>query len=76
LKNKTVSLRKNSKLIICSLEEKNKVEVEFWKGVSGDEKVGYIWDMVVQAMYIKNTPERLKFKKTLRIENLSQHFEL
>ena len=27
----------------------------------------YVWDMVVEAMYLKGTPERLKFKKVFEI---------
>jgi hypothetical protein len=34
-----------------------------WGDVPGDEKLKYAWDMVVEAMYLKGTPERLKFRK-------------
>lgn len=41
---------------------------KIWENVPGDEKVKYAWDMVVEAMHIKGTPERLKFHKIIRIQ--------
>ncbi|MEW6680577.1 MAG: hypothetical protein AB1297_06165 [bacterium] len=38
---------------------------EIWKGVSGSKKVEYAWNMVVEAMHIKKTPEKLRFQKVI-----------
>jgi hypothetical protein len=39
----------------------------FGKMFLGDEKLKYAWDMAVEAMYLKSTPEKLKFKKVIRV---------
>jgi len=40
---------------------------ELWQDVPGEEKIKYAWGMVVEAMYLKGTPEKLKFKKVFQV---------
>jgi len=39
---------------------------KIWENVQGSKKVKYAWDMVIEAMLIKKTPEKLKFRKIMR----------
>jgi hypothetical protein len=43
------------------------VDREFWAKVPGSKKMEYVWNMVVEAMHLKGTPEKLKFKKVFRV---------
>jgi hypothetical protein len=42
----------------------------FWEKVSAKEKFVAAWQLMVDSMIIKGTPERLKFKKIIRIKTL------
>jgi len=43
---------------------------KFWKNISGDKKIEYAWDMVIEAMYLKGTPHLLKFQKKIHMPNI------
>lgn len=45
---------------------------EIWKDIPGNKKVECAWEMVVEAMALKKTPEKLKFQKVLRLPNKPQ----
>ena len=47
----------------CNIDNFRK---ELWKNVPGAKKVEYAWDMVIEAMNIKGTPEKLKFQKKIK----------
>jgi hypothetical protein len=59
--------RKKTKWFIKQYNIGDDVDREFWSKVSGSKKIEYVWDMVVEAMYLKGTPEKLKFKKVIRV---------
>lgn len=44
---------------------------EIWKNIPNNKKVECAWEMVVEAMALKKTPEKLKFQKVLRLQNES-----
>jgi len=60
-------MAKKTKWFIKQYNIGDDVDREFWAKVSGSKKMEYVWDMVVEAMHLKGTPERLKFKKVIRV---------
>ena len=67
MKNKNLSKRNISTWKIVVNKNVDKFKKELWRDVPGDKKLKYTWDMVVEAMYLKGTPDRLKFKKVFEI---------
>jgi hypothetical protein len=58
------NIKKWIRIVGCNVDDFKK---KFWENVPGDEKLKYAWDMVVEAMHLKGTPEKLKFKKVIRV---------
>ncbi len=50
--------------------EKSDFDREFWKNANSNEKFSAAWQLMVDAMIIKGTPEKLEFRKIIRIKTL------
>jgi len=59
--------RKKVNWIIKQYNIGDDVDRDFWRDVPGNKKMEYVWDMVVEAMHLKGTPEKLKFKKIFQV---------
>ncbi len=42
----------------------------FWSNVPLQEKLSSAWQIIIDAMLIKGTPEKLKFRKVITIKTL------
>ncbi len=52
------------------IKEKSDFDREFWRYADSNEKLSAAWQLMVDAMIIKGTPEKLKFKKVIKIKTL------
>lgn len=49
---------------------KSDFDREFWKKVPINDKFSATWQLMIDAMIIKGTPEKLKIKKIIKVKNL------
>lgn len=49
---------------------KSDFDKKFWKKISSEEKFSAAWQLMVDAMIIKGTTKKLKFRKIIKVKTM------